>query len=76
MKWKYFDLTDTHDQEKFYTDGSDNSFLSVGKMEILDKSVIKYDKTKQTAITVSSLGTNQAIAIGAYNFALDKIDYS
>lgn len=74
LEMEVFDLQNDLDVESFYTDRSESSFITAGALNTLDKSAIKYDKRKQTAITTSHLGTNHAISIGAYNFALYKID--
>jgi glucokinase len=35
---------------------------------------IAYDPLKRTGVGVSRLGTSKAVAIGAYTFALHKLD--
>lgn len=74
LETQVFDLTDVNDQQKFYASASENRFISFKNAESV-KMDIRYNERKQTAIAVSSLGTNRAIAIGAYNFALHQLDH-
>ena len=74
LEMEVLNLTDAADQQKFYANRSENRVVSL-KNTVLEEMAISYNENKLTAITVSSLGTNQAIAIGAYNFALHQLDY-
>jgi glucokinase len=43
------------------------------KVPFSEKS-LSYDPVKETGVGVSVLGTSEAVAIGAYNFALDQMN--
>jgi glucokinase len=56
-----------------------NSFLSGSKREIIvphSNIKIPYDPEKRIGLGLSKLGTSKAVSIGAYAFAIDKIDKS
>lgn len=58
-------------------DNDTKTFLS-GKVKTIDvpfsNNKIKYDTLKSIGVGISKLGTSKAVSIGAYNFALNKID--
>lgn len=76
LEMEVFDLTDAGDSSEFYRNRSESDVVWDGRMKTLDQSPIQYDKSKQAGIIVSSLGTNRAISIGAYNYALHMLDHS
>ncbi len=45
----------------------------IAKIPGSDRSVI-YNKVKKTGVMVSKLGTSKAVALGAYNYALNQLD--
>lgn len=62
------DLTNKEEHKKFLT-----GTTTLVPIPFTDKTA-PYDCCKRIGITVSSLGTSQAIALGAYTFALQQID--
>lgn len=68
LEIKVFNLEDKNDI---------NNFLSGETKTIkvpFSNTKIKYDPLKRIGVGISKLGTSKAVSIGAYNFALNKID--
>ena len=63
-----YDLTDQHERTQFLT----NTTTYV-QAPYTNKTV-QYDCNKRIGVTISSLGASQAIALGAYAFALQQIE--
>lgn len=70
MEIRAFNLEDENDFARFY-EGNTTEI----KVPFSDKR-IKYDSLKRIGVGVSRLGTSQAVAIGAYAFALNALDKS
>lgn len=68
LQMKVLDLTNPKQNEEFFTDTS-----TLVKVFNSDKEV-RYNQTKQTAIVTTSIGTNQAVSLGAYAYALAELD--
>lgn len=75
LQMEIYDLTDKSEKENFLVDNacqlSLSSFLEETQRE---SKQVQYRYKKQTGIAVSHLGTNKAIALGAYSYALRQID--
>jgi glucokinase len=57
--------------------GERESFLRVQTREVTGPGfsrTIQYDPLQRTAVGISRLGTSEAVAIGAYAFALDHLE--
>lgn len=65
---KAFNLGDEADTQRFIKGN-----VSTIKVPFSGKEVT-YDSMKRTGIGISCLGTSRAVAVGAYSFALNKID--
>lgn len=63
-----FNLEDATQLEKFLKGGTRTITVPGGKQKI------KYDALQRLGVGISRLGTSEAIAIGAYAFALRKLD--
>jgi len=68
LEIKVFNLEDENDFAKFY-EGKTTEI----KVPFSNKR-IKYDSLQRVGVGVSRLGTSKAVAIGAYAFALNKLD--
>lgn len=68
LPMKIYDLNNNLDNQKFFTDKSEKVNIPHSDIEV------QYNNIKQTAIIVSSLGTNKAVALGAYAFSLAQLD--
>ena len=68
MEVQAFNLEDAEDKTRFLK-GEARMVLIPGTLR-----TIAYDPLKRTGIGVSHLGTSKAVAIGAYTFALHKLD--
>lgn len=68
VQMKVFDLDNPAEQEEF-AKGSQQELKVWGS----DKTVV-YDPMKRIGVSISSIGASKAISIGAYSFALSKID--
>jgi len=75
LQMEVYDLTDKSEKINFLVDNtrqlSLSSFLNGDQRK---NKKVQYRYKKQTGIAVSHLGTNKAIALGAYCFALRQID--
>ena len=65
---KAYDLENLEDLAEFTTDYSVN--LKVPR----SNKIVKYDALQRLGVGVSKLGTSKAVALGAYYFALNKIN--
>jgi glucokinase len=63
-----FNLEDPVERKKFLKGGTRTITVPGGKRQI------KYDPLQRLGVGVSRLGTSEAVAIGAYSFALRKLD--
>lgn len=67
-------------QMKVYDLDDDNEFLAFAKGEQRDIRVygtnryVSYDPQKRIGVAISKIGASRAISVGAYTFALSKID--
>lgn len=68
LQMKVLDLTDEKQKEEFFTDKS--TFVKVYN----SNRKVRYNSTKQTAIVTTAIGTNQAVSLGAYAYALAELD--
>ncbi len=68
MEIKAFNLEDEKDFARFY-EGNTTEI----KVPFSDKR-IKYDSLKRIGVGISRLGTSKAVSIGAYAYALNKLD--
>ncbi|MCX6249514.1 MAG: ROK family protein [Bacteroidetes bacterium] len=68
LEIKAFNLEDPQNAQKFYA----RSAIEIN-VPFSDRKII-YDPGKKTGIGVSRLGTSNAVSIGAYAFALSKLD--
>ena len=68
LQMQVFDLSDESEFVSFLSDEDD-----VVKIPGSDKSV-PYRRVKKTGVSISSLGTSRAVALGAYTFALTQLD--
>ena len=76
MQMKAYNLEDEVQLDEFLRDKSKNLNIPVssgGKIIYSQDKVVKFNPVRQTGVTVSKLGTNKAVAIGAYAFAVSKI---
>lgn len=67
LQMKAYNLEDENDRASFFMNES-----KILKIPSSEKSVV-YHSVKKTGVTISTLGTSKAIAIGAYNFALNQL---
>ena len=68
MQMKVFDLEDP-EEFKTFAKGEIKKIKVYGEDEYVD-----YDCMKRTGIAFSKLGTNKAVSVGAYAFALSQLD--
>lgn len=68
LQMEILDLTDEKQRDEFFTDKS-----TLLKVYGSDKTV-RYNSVKQTAIVTTSIGTNEAVSLGAYAYALAELD--
>jgi glucokinase len=68
MEVQAFNLEDVGQKVQFLT-GEARMVLIPGTLRS-----IAYDPLKRTGVGISHLGTSKAVAIGAYTFALHKLD--
>ena len=68
LEMEVFDLSDPEERSLFLKDESTevNIPLTGGKAV--------YDRVKKSGVALSSLGTSRAISLGAYSFALSRLD--
>ena len=68
LEIKAFNLEDAADATLFYTRSAIEINVPFSEHKVI------YDPSKKTGIGVSRLGTSNAVSIGAYAFALSKLD--
>lgn len=68
LQMKVFSMMDESDKAEFLSDNS-----TVVAVPGTSKTV-KYNNGKKTGVIVSSLGTSEAVSLGAYAFALAQVD--
>ncbi len=68
LEIKVFNLEDEKDFAKFYEGNTTEIKVPFSSRRI------KYDSLKRIGVGISRLGTSQAVAIGAYAFALNSLD--
>lgn len=68
LQMKVYDLNDDLDYKSFLA--NEDSFAVIPN----STKKVKYNSAKQTSIVISSLGTNKAVSLGAYAYALREID--
>lgn len=68
LQMEVFNLTEKEELEYFLKEKNTMVNIPFSKKQAL------YANQKKVGITVSSLGTNKAIALGAYTFALSQLD--
>lgn len=68
LQMKAYNLLDTEDYNEFMKDEC-KEVLIPGT-----EKVVNYNVAKKTGVTVSKLGTSKAISLGAYAYALAKLD--
>lgn len=68
LEIKVFNLEDEKDFAKFYEGNTSEIKVPFSTKRI------KYDSLKRIGVGISRLGTTKAVAIGAYAFALNKLD--
>lgn len=68
LQMKVYNLADAEEHQKFL------SAASTWAQAPFAGRKVPYDRTKRIGVMVSTLGANRAIALGAYAFALQKID--
>lgn len=68
LQMKAYNLNDRNDFENFI-----NSSSITVKIPGTNKEVT-YNSSKKIGVAISKLGTSRAVAIGAYNYALNKLD--
>jgi len=76
MQMKAYNLEDEKELEDFLADRSTLINVPVssgGKIIYPEDKQVKYNPVRQTGVVVSKLGTNKAVAIGAYAYAISKI---
>ena len=68
LQSEVYDLTNAEDVEKFTDDGRKEVAVP------FSEKVTDYFYERKVGISFSTIGTNQAIAVGAYAFALNELD--
>lgn len=68
LQMQICDLNNNLDRDNFFSN------ISTQVKIPNTKQFVQYNKQKQSAILVSTLGTNKAISLGAYAFALNTLD--
>lgn len=68
LSMKVYNLLDEQEKSEFFKEE-----IKTVKVPEFNKTV-GYNVAKKTGITTTKLGTSRAIALGAYNFALNRID--
>jgi glucokinase len=68
LQMRVLDLSDKTERKEFFTEKS--TMIKVPNSEKL----VRYNAVKQSAIVCTSLGTSHAVALGAYAFALARLD--
>lgn len=68
LQMEVYDLNNDLDNKHFFTDKSETISIPQSNKKV------QYNSLKQTAIVVTSVGTNKAVALGAYAYALSEID--
>lgn len=68
LQMQIYNLTDPAEKKAFLKD-------EYGEVKIPGSDrVVRYNTTKKTGVTLSTLGTGRAVALGAYAFALREMD--
>ena len=70
LEMEIYDLTLPEGMERFLMDGSAKVRVASSGRDVI------YRKEKKTGIAVTALGTENAVSIGAYTFALARLDES
>ncbi|MCK9305599.1 MAG: ROK family protein [Bacteroidales bacterium] len=76
MQMKAYNLEDESDLQDFLTDRSISlniPLFSDGKIVYDTGKQMKYNPIRQTGVTLSKLGTNKAVALGAYAYAISQL---
>ncbi|TWV15423.1 ROK family protein [Bacteroidaceae bacterium HV4-6-C5C] len=68
LQMEVYNLTDVNELEKFLQEKNNTVEIP------FSKELVRYSCQKKVGITVSSLGASNAIALGAYAFALSHLD--
>lgn len=68
LQMEIYDLNNEDERGCFFTDKTSEIKLP------RTNEVVRYCSSKQTAVVISSIGTNTAVSLGAYAFALSKLD--
>jgi glucokinase len=68
LEMEIYDLTLPEGMERFLMDGSAKVRVASSGRDVI------YRKEKKTGIAVTALGTENAVSIGAYTFALARLD--
>ncbi|MBK5720811.1 ROK family protein [Dysgonomonas sp. Marseille-P4677] len=68
LEMDIYNINDADERAEFFID-------KTKEVKIPDSNdVIRYRSSKQVAVMISSIGTNTAVSLGAYAFALSKLD--
>jgi len=67
LQMKAYNLEDENDRETFFK--NESKMLKIPS----SKNAVAYHSVKKIGVKISELGTSKAIAIGAYNFALNQL---
>ncbi|GCB36908.1 ROK family protein [Bacteroides faecalis] len=68
LQMEVFNLTEEEDRKNFLKEKNTIVNIPFSKRQVI------YANHKKVGIAVSSLGTNKAVALGAYNFALSQLE--
>ena len=68
LQTEVFNLEKEEDVNAFFTEKDTTVLVPFSKEKV------PYTNHKKTGITISTLGTNEAVALGAYSFALAQLD--
>jgi len=68
LQSKVFNLEQEEDTKKFFMDKDTTVLIPFSKKKV------PYTNHKKIGIAISTLGTNEAVALGAYTFALAQLD--
>jgi glucokinase len=68
LEIRAYDLEDPGDRQRFFADGSREVVVPGSNRRV------RYEAEKRTGVGVSPLGTSRAVALGAYAWALSKLD--
>lgn len=68
LQMEVYNLTDEQELEQFLADEDTEVMIPHSNK------VVRYEQCRKTGVTVSALGTNRAVSLGAYYFALSQLD--